>query len=350
MVRKGKRKGSAAEIQNKPFVQAQINPFNKKAYGCKVPDFNSSPSSTFYAYDTVTPATSTTNAACLAFMPNLQSTIVTATGSAADTWAWAASYGGTTASSQATALAAQYGLYRPVAHGVRVTCSQTTDTATGFIHIAMYGPSNSPGTTWQLPTTLTQLANCQNYLKLPINSFINNPISVVNRFMDASAFQYQDPATTITDTSASTSLRTSYGGWSVILIAISGQASGTSPIQVEAIMHGEGQSLFSGQQRDTPAAKADNILLEAVSEAQGSTSPMFHSPTQDTPPTRSREWTNLLSEALFTVADELLEEYYPTYSKPMRAVARGARRYAKKRGYTRKPAARPKRVRRIRKK
>lgn len=332
---RGKKKHGAERILKNKFLKAQINPFSREAYGCKVPDFNTAPSSASFTFDQITPTTNLTNASCQLFLPFSSCLYATATNTVgADSWTWPAAYGGKSASSQETALIAQYGIYRPVAHGIRITCPKTMDTATGYVHVALYSPSCTTGTTWQLPTSVTHLSSCGYYRKISIQSLITKPVTIVNKFLDASAFQYADMAATISDAGTSLQYRQTFGGWCGILVAITGQPSGDTPIQIESIVHIEGQSLFSGQTRDGNAEPANMNLMEAVSETSGKVDPLFESPTGSTPPSRTSSWETNVLMALGEILDETLAGYEGDLPPIARAVYRGVKRYASKRTYS----------------
>jgi hypothetical protein len=331
MVLRGSSHNRAEKQISKPFVKAQINPFNKNAYGAKVPDFNTADSQAFYAYDTLTPTLSTTNAACYAFMPFTNEYAVTATNNvSASTWTWPAAYAGQTATTIQSNTVASFALYRAAAHGIRITSPLTVDTATGFLHIAIYAASAVVSTTWQLPTDVAQFPNCKNYMKIPINSLINNPLTVVNKFLDSQAFNYQDPTNTINDSVSTAASNHSYQGWCTILVAITGAPSGSSPVQIENVIHLEGQPLFSALSRGESAEPSDSLLMDAVSETVAQMNPIFKSPTQETPTARTSEFNKYLLSCLTEVGVELISAAIPgasSYARAGRTALRSAGRY-----------------------
>jgi len=333
MVRKTRRSKKAR--QHSKFLKAQINPFQRSCYGVKVPDQNTAPSGTAFTYDENTLAVNLTNAVCHAFIPSLTSTVINSNNNiGASSWTWAASYGNTTAAARNSSLQADFALIRCAAHGIRITSPLSVNTATGYCHVALYSPNTVEGTTWNLPTTISQLTTLPFYKRISIQQLITKPLTVVNRYIDQTAFDYRFPGYTFGDTGAGTFNNSAYNGWMVILVACEGQPSGTNAIVVENIQHWEGQPKFDTIEDASPAEPADMLLIQEVANASAQVDPVFES-AAGTPPSRSSEFLSLMESSGLDMLDTIMD-FVPggsTVRKSVKAIstlAKNASRYKAK--------------------
>jgi len=265
---------------------AQLNPFNPRAFGGKIPDSNTVPSCAVALNDLVSlPLTVATNVNCWAFLPRVQRGRTIQATEGAASWTWAAAYGGNTSFSKATDYTAAYELDRPVAHGVRISSSVPPTTAQGFVHIAIAYESfaNNGATTWPFPTTIAGLANYQFYKRVTLASLTQTPIVVVNKYMDETAFRYSDCSDVTGSGGAATgTLQTfhTFFSWGAILIAVEGVNS-LSPINAEVLLHTEAIPKSTGAVSGTPAAVANGNLMGATSYMVANTGESFNGQEQD---------------------------------------------------------------------
>lgn len=189
---------------------------------------------------------------------------MSATQATSNTWTWSAAFGGTTDSTRLAQIVGNYALVRPAAHGIRITAPTASTTTTGYIHICIYAP-NFKGTTWSFPQTISQMNNCMNYVRYPLSALTQRGLTVVNKFLDASASRYTDPASDVAGTQTDMSFQTE--GWGTIIVAVEAAPINTVAISVESIVHLEATPLFTGINSATPAAAYNVIDLEKVSRA-----------------------------------------------------------------------------------
>nr|QXP07807.1 MAG: putative capsid protein [Arizlama virus] len=277
-LRSSKGLASSREVQSgEKFVLAQLDPFVPQVDGAKIPDSNTIPSIACKDVELRTlPLTTTTNVTCNAFTPSYPCAFVQAT-EGAGSWAWPAAFGGASTRGKFTAYANEFELDRTVAHGVRITSSVAPTSATGYVHIAIAFESHrgSPAiTTWQWPTTVAGLAGYQNYKRVTLASLTQEPLIVVNKYVDDTAFRYSDAG--VSDFNAA-SLASGFAlprSWGSILIAIEG-SNAVSPISVEDLIMTEAIPKSTGAVRGSMAAPPNPTLLAAASQA-----------TANAPPTR----------------------------------------------------------------
>nr|UOF78474.1 coat protein [Cressdnaviricota sp.] len=258
------------------FLMAQLYPFDREVQGVRVPDDSTAPSSPFMISDTVTcalPATSTTgNAHAMFFYPN-PGTIATqaaaTAAAAASSWTWPASYGGKITCSKYGAITAQYEVARPVAHGIRISCSLAPTTVTGFCHVGLYSLSDYNQSTWSLPTTIAQLTDLPFYKRMTLASLTQTPFVVVNKYLDQTAFRYIDP-----DAPEQGNITTAgnfhvASSWMGIIVVVEGhgQAASSQILSIETVCHLEGQSKFGALAQDGPAEPPRPDMFAATSEA-----------------------------------------------------------------------------------
>jgi len=259
--------------QNLPkFALGQINPFDPNVKGARVPDQNTAPSDTFYAQDETPIVVQALNhAQCKAFMPVIRHIAVTCGGVATDEWAWQAAYGGKAATGNLTAIEAQFQLYRPVAHGVKIQCSTSNLNAEGFVHVALYSASTRD-TTWQLPVKISEMSECPYYKRIPLSSLSNNgPLYVVNKYMDPSAHIYRDVTYTATQSGENEFMSTF--GWMTILVAVTG-VQNNSAVIVENITHFEGTLRKTAFGQSRSAEPSDTVLYDSVTQAVATSNPI----------------------------------------------------------------------------
>jgi len=176
------------------FALAQLDPFEPKCLGAKVPDSNTMPSIANADTDQVTlggPATSGYLIAA-AFNPQYQYSYLTATpGATSVTW------GGSWSSRRnASNVTASVEAIRPVAHALRMVSPLAPTAATGFVHVGLsvesrYSSiaSSSP----DFPTTINDMTGLAHYKRFTLASLTQSPVTVINKWIDETGFRYEDP-------------------------------------------------------------------------------------------------------------------------------------------------------------
>jgi len=277
------KNGFVAGAPLSQYQLAQVDAFDPRAVGVKIPDSNTTPSCGVMVSDDLSLSIPGTNfASCYAFQPSIGSTMVTGVPASTASWSWPAAFAGVTGSSKLLTIGANYDLYRPVAHGVRISSSLSTTAATGFVHIAVY-PSRTTKATWDFPTTLALMSECMWYTRVTVSSLTQTPYVIQNKFLDCTAQRYIDTAN-LSNTVGDNPTAGSRAGvlnvaneWCTILIAIEGAAVGgvlTVPISAETLVHYEALPSPGGIQAGAPAAQFDPQDLQGASTLAAQTDPV----------------------------------------------------------------------------
>jgi len=191
------------------------DPFHQDAFGARIPDFNTTPSSTAVSRDRVVVAANSTTFSTYAFLPLITGQVTTAT-STASTWGWSAAYGSTSTVQNVAALQAAYASYRPVQYGLRITTPGTYTAVNGYVHIAVVA-FNKTKSTWDFPVNVSQMEMAPFYLRVPCADLIEQHLDVSGRFTDETAFRYLDTTNDLSGV-VSPSNNPSYG-WCAIIVA-----------------------------------------------------------------------------------------------------------------------------------
>lgn len=277
------KNGFVSGVPLSQYQLAQVDAFDPRAVGVKIPDSNTTPSCGVMVSDDLNLTIPGTNyASCYAFQPSVGCTMITANPSAANAWTWPAAFAGVTQSSKYSTVGSNYDLYRPVAHGVRISSSLSTTSASGFVHVAVY-PSRTTKTTWDFPTSLALMSECMWYTRVTVSSLTQTPYVIQNKFLDCTAQRYIDTANgsnTVGDTPTAGSragVINVANEWCTILIAIEGAAVGgvlTAPVSVETLVHYEALPSPGGVQAGAPAAQFDPQDLQGASTIAAQTDPV----------------------------------------------------------------------------
>jgi len=260
------------------FALAQLDPYHVDAMGAKIPDSNTQPSISTTDIEQV--AINSTAVAlditAVAFRPQYTWGTVAAT-SAPGAVTWVAAYGGGVNRSKRTAYSAAIELTRPVAHAIRISSPVPPTTASGFVHIALSTESNQGETTWQYPRSVSEISGCQFYKRVTLASLTQSPLTVINKWIDDTAFRYSKPTANLDNAGPST-FHTDYS-WAAIIVLLEGVPTGTTVISAEHLLISEGIP-----QKDSPivgsqAAASSPGTMSATSAMQTSTEP-FHTEEQ----------------------------------------------------------------------
>lgn len=252
------------------FMLGQINPFDERVLGAKIPDANTCPSSTVVAQDELPiPGDGLQTVAAYAFRPFLATNAVSATANSSSSWTWPATFGAGTNggdSTRKTAIVANYELVRTVAHGIRITCPVAPTSVTGFCHVALYCESVNASTTWVYPNNISQLQNCVWYKRYPLAMLTQKGLTVVNKITDCTSTMYFDPASTRASNNSGLSLQ--QDGFCTILVVLEGiPLLTTNQVSVESIIHMEALTKPTGVITPSPAAEFSPQELQNVSRA-----------------------------------------------------------------------------------
>jgi len=276
------------------FFRAQVDPFNRDTIGVRVPDASTTPSSAVYCYDTTSlqlTAGSTTGAACaMVFTPSLKvmNMISTVNTNTATTFNWGTNFTGFAGpTSKLANLINSYNVYRPVAHGIRISCAGAATATTGFLHIGLVSLDTFGATGIQslnyMPTSISDMQSLQSYRKVTLSSLTQNPLVVVNKYFDQTAWRYTDINSNEYAQAAAPSEFQLPQSWMAIIIAAEGHglAAATQIVSVECINHIECCSKPNAVNPDSPAEPANSRLMEATSCAVGQTGSSFIEGTID---------------------------------------------------------------------
>lgn len=257
------------------YAIANIDPFNVDATGCKIPDANTYPSHAFRVDDSQAALQADANGlrACV-FIPTLKNQFIGHTAATGTTWTWSAGYGGTQDSSRLTAIASQYTLFRPVAHGLRISCPGAPTGVTGNVHVAVVAQSEWGATTWGFPTSIAMLSNAMFYRRYPLAQFTQQSLTIVNKFLDNTSQRYIDVNSDgIGPTTNDNNFQTN--GWAAIMVVIEGAVANSVCVEIENVVHVEAIPKKDGISSATPAASYNVSVLEEVSHLAGQTPAAF---------------------------------------------------------------------------
>ena len=227
------------------FALAQLDPFEPKCLGAKVPDSNTMPSIANADTDQVTLAGPATNGnlIAIAFNPSYQSAILAATEGAGSV-TWGVSFA---QRRNYTNVVASVEAIRPVAHAVRMVSPLAPTSTTGFVHvgIAVESRTNSnAGSIPDYPTTVNQMTGLAHYKRFTLASLTQSPVTIINKWIDETAFRYDDPRTAYTFVNnASNPQNTNLNfqsSWGTLIVMVDGQpSSATTPISFEHLLLSE---------------------------------------------------------------------------------------------------------------
>jgi len=218
------------------FALAQLDPFETKCLGAKIPDSNSIPSISNQDTDII-PMPVGAGLECTAFRPSYTWGYISAVG-AASSVSWGASYTTLAQNRQKrTNYLAVAELTRAVAHGVRISSPLAPTIATGFVHVGLATESMYNAATWQFPTTVGEMANLAYYRRVTLASLTQTPLTVINKWIDDTAFRYVDAGWTAGNATAQ-EIQTD-GGWAAILVMVEGGNNSAATLSVEHTLMSE---------------------------------------------------------------------------------------------------------------
>lgn len=252
------------------FTLAQVNPFDTRVYGAKIPDSNTMSSSTFQADDQIAIVQSATNQCrAQAFFPNLKCVTVPGSPSGPQTWSWPATFGGQVASSKLSSANSAFSVWRPVAHGLRISASQTLTNATGYVHICIIPMPMYNSTTYDLPQSVSTMSDSSWYYRWPLSMLTQKNLIIVNKFLDATSSKYIDTDSSMIAGANDVNFQVP-SQWATIIVAVENGGSGsTTLISIESLVHGEAVPAAGSLNQATPAAPFSPSTLSAASMIAG---------------------------------------------------------------------------------
>lgn len=257
------------------YVKAMADPFDESVDGVKIPDSNSQPSVALKCDDTWDFTIGATESSqCVAFNPSFGQQTVTATFVSSTTWSWPAAFGGSANASKLTQIRADQEMYRPVAHGVRITSALAPTAAVGFLHVCVYSQALAFQSTWTYPTSISQMQNTPGYKRIPIGRLTSEGITIVNRPLDVTAQRYVDTDANPYGNAAQMEFHSGLQ-WCSIVVAVSGVTPSTVPISVEQILHLECIPRSTSIGQATPAAKLNLFAQGGAGNANSKVNPVM---------------------------------------------------------------------------
>lgn len=229
------------------FALAQIDPFEPKCLGAKVPDSNTIPSIANADTDQISLAAPSANGnlIAVAFSPSYAAATNVATdGSGSVTW----NSGNWSTRRNYTNVVGSIEAIRPVSHALRVSSPLAPTSTVGFVHIGLAVESrisSSTGFALDLPKTVNDMTGLAHYARFTLASLTQSPVTVINKWIDETGFRYDDPrsgpvvaAPTTSNTTVQTIQNTLNFGqsWATIVVMVEGQSTGSSPISFEHLL------------------------------------------------------------------------------------------------------------------
>jgi len=255
------------------FALAQLDPFEPLAQGAKVPDSTTIPSIANCDTDQVALTTAATQTlAAIAFWPSYTNAVLPATWTAGVlTW-------NTTLvqdrRNQAAVVTNIEGI-RAVAHAIRLSCSLSATSATGFVHIGIGTESrlSTSSTLWQLPTTVNEMTGLAHYKRFTLSSLTQSPITAINKWLDETAFRYDIPEAANTPTTASSTFANfTFGStWGQLVVMVENVPASSTIISAEHILLSEMIPKKTGFLIGSQAAPNSPGTMSAVSSMTAET-------------------------------------------------------------------------------
>lgn len=228
------------------FALAQLDPFEPKCLGAKVPDSNTMPSLANADTDQINmaPPSAGGNLIGLAFAPMYSQSILSATESTASAVAWSTNWG---SRRNYNNLVAQVEAIRPVAHAIRLSSPLAPTSASGFVHIGLAVESRKNGVTGggalpDLPKSVNEMTGLAYYKRFTLASLTQSPVTAINKWIDDTGFRYDDPRSLNSyagESGGNTFNNTLNFGtsWGILVVLVDGQTStAASPLSFEHVL------------------------------------------------------------------------------------------------------------------
>lgn len=252
------------------FALAQLDPFEPKCLGAKIPDSNTMPSIANQDIDQDSVSSGTSGQlAAVAYLPGYQDSKYAATPGTAVTWS-STVISRRNLASITTAIEA----FRPVAHAVRISSGLAPTAATGFLHIglaveAYRNDELAGGAIPDLPKSVSDMTGLAHYKRVTIASLTQSPLTIINKWIDETAFRYCDvDAKNSYVGNATNSFFTSFNfnqSWGFIVLMLEGAPASQPVIAVEHLLMSEMLPRKEGFLIGTQAAPHSSGTMSAVS-------------------------------------------------------------------------------------
>jgi len=263
------------------FIMAQLDPFESMVLGAKVPDSNTIPS--IATADTDQPdllGGTASQTLAMAFRPQYTWGTIQATPNVGSV-SWGAAYATNAVDrSKKANYVAAIELTRPVAHAIRLSSQLSPTTASGFVHICLSTETNLNVSTWQYPTTVSQMSSSQYYKRVTLASLTQSPLTVINKWLDDTGFRYSSPNADL-GSAGGVTFQSDYG-WAAIVVMVTGAPATLSPITFEHLLLSEGIPNKDGVIIGTQAASNSPGIMSAAADVSSNLEPFHTEAEQDT--------------------------------------------------------------------
>lgn len=259
------------------FALAQIDPFDPKCLGAKIPDSNTMPSIANQDVDQIglsVGADAATVPYAIAFSPGYQQAVLRS-GVAAGAVNWSIN-NWTNRRNLNSVVTAIEGI-RPVAHAIRMSCSLAPTSTTGFVHVGLavenrYG--SAPGVP-DFPQTINEMTGLPHYRRFTLASLTQSPVTAINKWIDETAFRYDAASTdqSFSDPAVALSV-TNFNfnrSWAFIIVMVEGAPINTNALSFEHLLSTECLPRRSAFIMGNLAAPNSPGTMSAVSSMQSET-------------------------------------------------------------------------------
>lgn len=252
------------------FAMAQLDPFEPKCLGAKIPDSNTMPSIANHDIDQESVSSGTAGQlAGVAFCPSYQNARYTATPGSTLAWNNPAGQRRNFASVTSSIEA-----FRPVAHAIRISSGLAPTAATGFLHIglaveAQRNDESAGAALPDLPKSISDMTGLAHYKRVTIASLTQSPLTIINKWIDETAFRYNDVDSNNAFTANSSTERFNLfqfnQSWAYIVIVLEGAPVSQPVLAVEHLLMSEMLPKKEGFLIGTQAAPHSAGTMSAVS-------------------------------------------------------------------------------------
>lgn len=246
------------------YVLSQVDPFNERSFGVKVPDSNTADSSTAFSRNDYSLSTPASGGAGVIFRSSPHAYLVGPTTATQTAWTWPAAFANSVPVSNLTNLQAAFAAVRTVSFGIQISTRMSYTAAAGIVHVALL-PDMVNLTTWDYPATTSILGYAPFHVKIPMTEIVENGYTVTSRFTDATAHKYMDTGSTDIGTYNASNPTP---GWNAIMVWVEGAPASSVVLDIEYIAHYECLSpstSTAGIIASSPAVPHSPAVMSAVS-------------------------------------------------------------------------------------
>lgn len=313
------------------FALAQIDPFDPKCLGAKIPDSNTMPSIANQDVDQVGLAVGSDAATvpyAIAFSPAYQQAILKS-GVSAGGINWSIN-GWQNRRNRDSVNQAIEGI-RPVAHAIRMSCPLAPTSTTGFVHVGLaienrYGASSGVP---DFPTSVNEMTGLPHYRRFTLASLTQSPVTAINKWIDETAFRYDavgidqsfsDPAATLSDTTFNFNR-----SWAFIIVMVEAPPASSTVLSFEHLLSTEALPRRNAFIMGNLAAPNSPGTMSAVSSMQAETDFVHTEAEQESYISQA---VNELRRGAESAGEAAVEYVQPIFSRIGRYAADTAINYA----------------------